>query len=121
MLHNQLRQMVSDSVIHPVRELTDWWSGIAVVREKDGTSVRECVNLAEINKNARRRLLTFSKPGKAFNKRQFAARKTRQLRYEENKRLYNTNIRKLFEVTLNGAPVSQHERTSPVRLPPVIL
>uniref|UniRef100_A0A5S6QFE8 RNA-directed DNA polymerase n=1 Tax=Trichuris muris TaxID=70415 RepID=A0A5S6QFE8_TRIMR len=58
MLRDQLNQMVSDGVIRPVTEPTDWCSGIVVVPKKDGASVRICVDLTELNKGVRRSLLT---------------------------------------------------------------
>uniref|UniRef100_A0A5S6QG18 Reverse transcriptase domain-containing protein n=1 Tax=Trichuris muris TaxID=70415 RepID=A0A5S6QG18_TRIMR len=57
-LPEQLNQMVRDGVIRPVKEPTEWCSGIVVVPNGDGKSIRIRVDLIALNKSVRRCLLT---------------------------------------------------------------
>uniref|UniRef100_A0A5S6QK34 Reverse transcriptase domain-containing protein n=1 Tax=Trichuris muris TaxID=70415 RepID=A0A5S6QK34_TRIMR len=57
-LLEQSNQMVRDGVIRPVKEPTEWCSGIVVVPKWNGKSMRVCVDLTVLNKSVRRCLLT---------------------------------------------------------------
>ena len=46
----EIDHMMTDGVISPVEEPTDWCSGIVVVTKADNSSVRTCVDLTALNK-----------------------------------------------------------------------